>query len=95
MRNVAIYLFDDVEVLDFAGPFEVFSTASRVFEREHPGVPPPFGVFTVGETACPITARGGLVVQPSFSFADHRRVVVLLVPGGVVAAELKKPDVIA
>ena len=29
-RRVGILLFDDVEVLDFAGPFEVFSTASRM-----------------------------------------------------------------
>ena len=42
MRNVGIYLFDEVEVLDFAAPFEVFSTASRVFGREHPGAQPPF-----------------------------------------------------
>ena len=95
MRNVGIYLFDDVEVLDFAGPFEVFSTASRVFGREHAGVQPPFRVFTVGASRAAITARGGLVVQPSFSFEDHPRIDVLLVPGGVVAAELAKPDVIS
>ena len=37
MTGVGIYLFDDVEVLDFAGPFEVFSTASRMKSRLQPG----------------------------------------------------------
>ena len=95
MRNVGIYVFDEVEVLDFAGPFEVFSTASRVFCRAQPGAEPPFQVFTVGVSRTPVTARGGLVVQPRFSFADHPKIDVLLVPGGVVRAELERPRVIA
>jgi len=95
VRNVGIYVFDEVEVLDFAGPFEVFSTASRVFCRAQPGAEPPFEVFTVGASQRPVTARGGLVVQPRFSFADHPKIDVLLVPGGVVRAELERPRVIA
>jgi transcriptional regulator GlxA family with amidase domain len=95
VRNVGIYVFDDVEVLDFAGPFEVFSTASRVFRRAQPGAEPPFEVFTVGASRSPVTARGGLVVQPRCSFADHPKIDVLLVPGGVVTAELERPRVIA
>ena len=95
MRNVGIYVFDEVEVLDFAGPFEVFSTASRVCCRAQPGAEPPFQVFTVGSSQRPVTARGGLVVQPRCSFADHPKIDVLLVPGGVVTAELERPRVIA
>ena len=38
-RTIGIYLYDVVEVLDFAGPWEVFSTASRVKLRLHPGSP--------------------------------------------------------
>ena len=95
MRNIGIYVFDDVEVLDFAGPFEVFSTASRVFRRTEPSAEPPFEVFTVGASRSPVTARGGLVVQPRYSFADHPKIDVLLMPGGVVAAELERPRVIA
>lgn len=95
MRNVGIYVFDDVEVLDFAGPFEVFSTASRVFRRAQPDAEPPFHVFTVGASRGPVTAGGGLVVQPHFSFADHPKIDVLVVPGGVVTAELERPRVIA
>jgi len=95
VRNVGIYVFDDVEVLDFAGPFEVFSTASRVFRRTEPNADPPFEVFTVGASRSPVSARGGLVVQPRFSFSDHPALHVLLVPGGVVTAELDRPRVIA
>jgi len=95
VRNIGIYVFDDVEVLDFAGPFEVFSTASRVSRRAQPGAEPPFEVFTVGASRSPVTARGGLVVQPRCSFADHPKIDVLLVPGGVVTAELERPRVIA
>ncbi len=95
MRTVGIYVFDEVEVLDFAGPFEVFSTASRVFRRTAPDAEPPFDAFTVGASRSAVTARGGLVVQPRYSFADHPNLDVLLVPGGLVTVELDRPRVIA
>lgn len=95
MRNVGIYVYDDVEILDFAGPFEVFSTASRVFRRTEPGAEPPFEVFTVGASRSPVSARGGLVVESRYSFTNHPALHVLLVPGGVVTAELDRPRVIA
>ena len=82
--NVGILIFDNVEVLDFAGPFEVFSRT-----RLTPGVESrrseesaPFRVFTVAKTRDPITATGGLVVTPSFGFADGTRIDLLVVPGG-------------
>lgn len=60
---VAIYLFKNVEVLDFAGPFEVFTTASRVFLKQNPGTPAPFKVFTVAKTSAPVQARADLRSQ--------------------------------
>lgn len=95
MRQVGIYIFDDVEVLDFAGPFEVFSTASRVHRRLHPDSRPPFGVFTVGFSRSAIRARGGLVVTPEFACGEHPAIDVLLIPGGVVSAEMQKAALIA
>ncbi len=95
MRTVCIYVFDGVEVLDFAGPFEVFATAGRVVCRAQAGAEPPFQVLTVGASPRPVTARGGLVVQPHWSFADHPHIDVLVVPGGVVTEELERPRVIA
>ncbi|HEX5379141.1 MAG TPA: DJ-1/PfpI family protein [Phenylobacterium sp.] len=69
-------LFDDVEVLDFAGPFEVFGvarTASGAFA---------FEVFTVALEHSPVTARNGLQVLPHASTAHAGQVDVLVVPGG-------------
>jgi transcriptional regulator GlxA family with amidase domain len=93
--TVGIYLFDAVEVLDFAGPFEVFSTAARVDGRTKPPHPPIFVVSTVGRGFAPIVARGGLRVQPAFGLEDHPPLDVLVVPGGVVDAEMVQPEVIA
>ena len=57
-RSVAILLFEEAEVLDFAGPFEVFFTASRIHRRLFPASPPPFDVFTIAEQSGPVATRG-------------------------------------
>jgi len=75
-RQVQILVFDDVEVLDFAGPFEVFGGTGL---RIGPG---PFRVETVGLSRAPIRARNGLVVQPSVSIDDAGSCDVLVLPGG-------------
>lgn len=93
-RTVGIYLFDDIEVLDFAGPFEVFSTASRVKLRLEPDAQKPFEVFTIADTIRAISARGGLIVQPRFDITTHPRVDVLIIPGGIVTAEIKRQVII-
>ena len=77
--SVAILIFDDVEVLDFCGPFEVFSTARA------PGVAGDaalFQVFTVAERGDIVRARGNLLVQPHYMIADHPPIDLLVVPGG-------------
>ncbi|MDE1163865.1 MAG: DJ-1/PfpI family protein [Pseudomonas sp.] len=91
--NIGIYVYDDVEVLDFAGPYEVFTTAARVHARSHSGAPL-FTVFTVGRTLAPVRARAGLKVEADFAIDRHPPLDLLVVPGGVVTAELCKPDVI-
>lgn len=82
--QVGILVFDDVEVLDFAGPFEVFSRA-----RLKPGVESrrsddsaPFDVFTVAPRPGPIVATGGLQIVPRFDFTTVPAIDVLVVPGG-------------
>lgn len=92
--HVAILLFDDVELLDFAGPFEVFWTASRMHQRMYPDQPKPFEVFTVAQNTRPIHSRGRVPITPHYTFEDHPTVDVLIVPGGVVDAELEKPAVL-
>jgi transcriptional regulator GlxA family with amidase domain len=93
-RNIGIYIYDNVEVLDFAGPYEVFTCATRVAAKRAPGAAAPFGVRTIGASAAPVRARAGLVLAPEASFADAGAVDVLIVPGGVVTAELARPEVI-
>jgi transcriptional regulator GlxA family with amidase domain len=82
--NVAIFLFEAVEVLDFAGPYEVFSRT-----RLTPGVlsrrseeTAPFKVFTVSQCSGPVMATGGLRVLSDFDFATVPRIDLLVVPGG-------------
>ena len=78
--NIGILLFDDVEVLDFCGPFEVFSVAAGLGAGS--GGESPFTVFTLGERAGLVRAAGGLKVQPDYSINDHPPIDLLLVPGG-------------
>lgn len=76
-RNVAIFIFDNVEVLDFAGPFEVFSVTSELNQYE------PFDVYTVAEKPGPITTVNGLSVNPRYCFADCPPPDIVIVPGGI------------
>lgn len=92
--QVGIFVYDQVEVLDFAGPYEVFTTASRVAARLAPGRLPPFAVALVAERPGPVTARAGFTVVPQATFDRHPPLDLLLVPGGVHEAELEKPAVV-
>ncbi|MCA3086804.1 MAG: DJ-1/PfpI family protein, partial [Rhodocyclaceae bacterium] len=94
-RNVGIFIFPIVEILDFAGPYEVFTTASRMALREAPDRAPPFNVFTIAATTAPVHARAEFAALPKYDFTDHPPIDVLIVPGGVVDAEVGNPDVIA
>ena len=82
--HVAIFVFPEVEVLDFAGPFEVFSRT-----RLAPGVESrrsedtaPFRVFTVAAHPGPVVATGGLTLVPEFDFASAPGADLLVIPGG-------------
>lgn len=92
--NVGIYVFDDVEVLDACGPFEVFSTAARIKARDNKNAAKPFEVFTVADRMRTVRARGGLQIVPSHDFLNHPKIDLFLVPGGVVTAELERDEVI-
>lgn len=82
--RAGILIFDNVEVLDFAGPYEVLSRA-----RTEPGVASrrsdehaPFQVFTVARSREPLRTIGGLQVIPDHDFADAPAIDLLVVPGG-------------
>lgn len=94
-KAIGIFLFNNIEVLDFAGPFEVFTTASRVSQRQNVAHPPVFNVFSIAETAQLVTARAGLQLKPDYALEAHPPIDVLIIPGGVVTAELDKPHVLS
>lgn len=88
--QIGIYVFDNVEVLDFAGPYEVFTCAARMAG----GPEPRFSVFTLGQKRAPVRARAGLKIDPDYTLDDHPALDCLIVPGGVVTAEMEKTTVI-
>jgi transcriptional regulator GlxA family with amidase domain len=80
-KRIGILIFNDVEVLDFCGPFEVFSVA-RVDEARRRAEPSPFEVLLVAETMDAITTSGGMAVRPMVSFSQAPALDIRLVPGG-------------
>lgn len=90
--RVRILAYDGVEALDFAGPFEVFTTASRVSQRMNPGAPAPFEVASVALGANePVQARAGLRLLADHDLAANPMADLLVVPGGVVDAPMASP----
>lgn len=89
--RVAILVFDDVEALDLGGPYEVFTTASRVHCRATPQAEAPFHTYCVARDLAPVRARAGLRVLPDADFATAPPPDVLVVPGGVVDTVLACP----
>lgn len=76
-KTIALLVFDDVEVLDFAGPFEVFSVADERHEHKL------FDITVVAKANKPVTARNGLSVNPHQTINDVSQVDMLIVPGGL------------
>jgi transcriptional regulator GlxA family with amidase domain len=87
--NVGIYIYDDAEVLDFAGPYEVFAVASRLGAEGEK-----ISVSLIGATGQTVRARNGFQVVPEHCIDDHPRLDVLIVPGGIHLAEIEKAEVI-
>jgi transcriptional regulator GlxA family with amidase domain len=81
MYRVGILIFDGVEVLDFCGPFEVFSIA-RLDEAQRQQTGSPFEVKLVAPSLDVVTATGGLRVLPDYALSDCPALEVLVVPGG-------------
>ena len=78
-KSVGILIYDDVEVLDFTGPFEVFSTTKSPDDDS-----PLFQVHLIAESdQAPITTVGGMRVMPHVSYDQCPALDILLVPGGV------------
>ncbi len=78
-HRVGIFLYDDAEVLDFAGPFEVFSTAQRLINSDSQVL----DVCLIAEINAPVKARGGFLVTPSHDIKQHPPLDTLIIPGGI------------
>ena len=79
--TVGIVIFDDVEVLDFTGPFEVFAV-TRLDEARRREEPSPFAVKLIAQQGEPVTTSGGMRVIPDFCFEECPKLAILCVPGG-------------
>lgn len=78
-KTVAILVFEGMELLDFAGPGDVFANA---------GQGRAFDVFTVAASSAPIKSQGFVTITPQFTFADCPKANVLVIPGGAVRIPL-------
>ena len=84
MLHATILLFNEVEVLDFAGPFEVLSLAEEPQTKQKL-----IQVCTVAQKKELIRTRNGLQVMPDFDFSDLPPVDLLMIPGGYGAEEIE------
>ena len=80
-KTVGIVIFDDIEVLDFCGPFEVFSV-TRLNEEKRREESSPFDVRLVSERGGTITTSGGMRVAADYSFGNCPKLDILCAPGG-------------
>src|SRR3954453_23630273 len=79
--NVGILVFDEVEVLDFCGPFEVFSTTEAVGESER-AERRLFRALIIAEEQRTIRCRGGLLVEPHYTIPHQPALGITVIPGG-------------
>ncbi|MFP5362290.1 MAG: DJ-1/PfpI family protein [Thermoleophilia bacterium] len=72
--RLGIYVFKDVEVVDFAAPHGVFSVARR-FDPE-------LEAFLIADAMRPVQAQAGFTVLPNYCFSDRPAMDAFLIPGG-------------
>lgn len=80
-KRVGIVLFDGVDILDFCGPFEVFSV-TRLDEERRREESSPFETLLVAERPNAVTAVGGMTVLPHVTFESCPHLDILVSPGG-------------
>ena len=86
MKNVAIFIFDGVEILDFSGPGEVFAASSS-----EEGA---FKVYTVAVSLEPIISQGFVKIIPEFTIENCPKPDIIVLPGGSTRSSVENPDVI-
>ncbi|MEO6393727.1 MAG: DJ-1/PfpI family protein [Pyrinomonadaceae bacterium] len=86
-RNLAILLFEGVQIIDYTGPFETFG---HVYNDDGPA----FNIYTIAEKSAPITTAMGMSVNPKYTFENAPEPDVLMIPGGGVRQHLDNAVVI-
>ncbi|MFP5245969.1 MAG: DJ-1/PfpI family protein [Thermoanaerobaculia bacterium] len=87
-RNVAVVLYEHTELLDWAGPYEVWTNAAG-FAAD--GEAKAFNVYTVGKTTEPLISQGALKVVPDYSIENAPKPDVVIIPGGHTGMLLDDP----
>lgn len=85
--NIGIFIYDNAEVLDIGGPFEVFSVTKRLFESH-------WNIFTIADNKHTVYARGNLPMVPHYSIAEHPSIDILCVVGGEHMATMENERVL-
>lgn len=80
-KVVGIFIFDDVEVLDFCGPFEVLSV-TRLDEDKRAETISPFDVKLISATKDVVITKGNMKIVPDFDFETCPKLDILVIPGG-------------
>lgn len=80
-KRLGIVIFEEIEILDFCGPFEVFSV-TRLDENRRREDPSPFDVSLIAQFRQPVITTGGMKVIPDFTFDDCPALDMLIIPGG-------------
>ena len=93
--NVGIVIYDQVEELDFVGPYETFKAASFLAAQQLGRETPPLKVFTVAQTSDLVATSGGLRIQPDYSFADVPQIHLLVIPGGNARPQVENTAMMA
>lgn len=88
-KNVAIVVYNGVEVLDFAGPAEVFAASAG---RGANGQERAFNVYLVSKTRAPIVSQGFIDVTPDYSIADSPKPDIIVLPGGGSESVVNDPE---
>jgi transcriptional regulator GlxA family with amidase domain len=81
ITNVAIFIHNGVELLDFAGPGEVFASSG-------------FNVYTVSDTDAPIICQGFVKITPQYTIANCPRPDIIVLPGGATEIPMGNDKVI-
>jgi transcriptional regulator GlxA family with amidase domain len=91
-RNVAIVIWNGAEVLDWAGPSEVFASAAH---QGAIGDAEPFHVYTVSRTRDAIVSQGFVDVIPDYDIDHAPKPDIVVFPGGGTGSVLNDAEFLA